>query len=284
MAEVLAVMSGAVTVASLFSSCVDCLGYVQLGRHFARDYHVCRLQLDVAEMRMVRWKEVVNLDKDSRSFESDNRETQTIKTLLTEMEGVLTTVKRKAERYKRTASVADLKTCEDDKDMAAVPKKVHQRLRRVIGRRQESNLFVQKAAWALYDREQFKRMIAEVLELLDELEKVLQVEEACRQRAEAQISEVGDVASLQVLQEAARGTDPLLLDVVCRKGEALGSHNFARDIKAADQADVQVGDQFSQTVLMGGTGGGPAFHGANNTVHGLDAKGSAKVQIGSRFG
>src|ERR1700722_18996133 len=46
---------GIVGLAGLFSTCVDCFEYVQLGREFAKDYQTSELKLDILKTRMIRW-------------------------------------------------------------------------------------------------------------------------------------------------------------------------------------------------------------------------------------
>lgn len=54
------------SVAALFNNCVDCFEYVQLGRHFGRDYERCRLKVDIAQIRLSWWGEAVVINKDPR--------------------------------------------------------------------------------------------------------------------------------------------------------------------------------------------------------------------------
>jgi hypothetical protein len=71
MAEVFGTVAGALSVAALFNNCVDCFEYIQLGRHFGRDFERCQLKLDIAKTRLSRWGEAVEVNKDPR-FASDS--------------------------------------------------------------------------------------------------------------------------------------------------------------------------------------------------------------------
>jgi hypothetical protein len=51
---------GAVSFAGLFTNCVDCFEYVQLGRSFGRDYQRALLRLDIVKLRLSRWTDAVN--------------------------------------------------------------------------------------------------------------------------------------------------------------------------------------------------------------------------------
>ncbi|KAJ2974713.1 hypothetical protein NQ176_g5910 [Zarea fungicola] len=53
MAEVFGIVSGALSVASLFNNCVDCFEYIQLGRHFGSDFERYQLEAFVRVVRAV---------------------------------------------------------------------------------------------------------------------------------------------------------------------------------------------------------------------------------------
>lgn len=66
MAEVFSTVASALSVAALFNNCVDCFEYIQLGRHFGRDFERCQLKLDVAKTRLGRWGQAVAINGDPR--------------------------------------------------------------------------------------------------------------------------------------------------------------------------------------------------------------------------
>jgi hypothetical protein len=43
---------------------VNCFGYIQLGRHFGKDYETNILTLDLLRLRLSRWGEAVNIYED----------------------------------------------------------------------------------------------------------------------------------------------------------------------------------------------------------------------------
>lgn len=66
MAEAFGAVAGALSVAALFNNCVDCFGYIQLGRRFGRDFERCQLKLDITRPRISRWEEAVDVNADPR--------------------------------------------------------------------------------------------------------------------------------------------------------------------------------------------------------------------------
>ena len=73
MAEIFGTVASALSVAALFNNCVDWFEYIQLGRHFARDYERCQLKVDIARSRLSRWGQVVAINDDPR-FATDEPE------------------------------------------------------------------------------------------------------------------------------------------------------------------------------------------------------------------
>jgi hypothetical protein len=61
MAEPFGIVAGAVGIAATFKACVDCFEYIQLGRHFGRDYQTDLLSLNCARLRLTRWGQAVNI-------------------------------------------------------------------------------------------------------------------------------------------------------------------------------------------------------------------------------
>jgi len=51
---------------------------------------------------------------------------------------------------------------------------------------------MKKTAWALYDAKAFEKMVDQIRDFVDELEKLFPVEHACRRLAEIEIEEVED--------------------------------------------------------------------------------------------
>jgi len=55
---------GVAGLAGVFTACVDCFEYVQLGRQFGQDYEKCLLKLDAAKVGMSRWGAAMGLGPD----------------------------------------------------------------------------------------------------------------------------------------------------------------------------------------------------------------------------
>ncbi|KAK0617650.1 prion-inhibition and propagation-domain-containing protein [Immersiella caudata] len=277
MAEILGTVSAALSLVGFFNNCVDCFGYIQLGRHFGQDYRLCQLRLDIARTRLGRWGEALAW------------------AILEEVMLLLETAAKTSKRYELRAAEKDLARFNGEKDLGGVHRKLHQRLRALSSRRLKSESgsvgLAKRTAWALYDAKQFEKLITQVLELVDELERAFPVAEGGLQTlAAAEVVEVcgeggvdDEEETLKALKEAAIETDKMLADAVEKRLEkiagAASNLNYAKEISVGDLAQVQVGNEYTEAFLAASS-----FFGTTNMVDVVVAKGSARVHVGSRFG
>ncbi|EMT74562.1 prion-inhibition and propagation-domain-containing protein [Fusarium oxysporum II5] len=282
MAEVFGTVSGALSVAALFNNCVDCFEYIQLGRHFGRDFERCQLKLDIAKIRLSRWGKAVAINDDPRFATNtpDDRDSRQVQAILEEIELLFQTVQKSSKRYEIDARKDDLVRFED-KDMQPVVRELHSRLGVVARQRQKRTGLLAKAAWALYDGKNFDRLVEQITGFVDDLEKLFPVETTRRGLVELEIEEVDDEPSLMALQDAAAGTDSVLSEAVTEKIEGIAGRNYAKDINSEGMARVRIGNEWSETAFTRGTGI------ADRTVNLADsvaAKGTSAVHIGNQYG
>jgi len=64
MAEAFGIVSGAVGIAAIFTTCVECFEYVQIGRYFERDYQTALLTLSLLRLRLSRWGAAIHVYED----------------------------------------------------------------------------------------------------------------------------------------------------------------------------------------------------------------------------
>ncbi|EWG54255.1 hypothetical protein FVEG_12515 [Fusarium verticillioides 7600] len=110
MAEIFGVVSGAIGVTAIFKQCVECFEYIQLGRHFSRDFGRYRLKLKIVKRWLDRWGEGVSIDKNPRlnAPELDDTLAREIKAILEEIVLPFQTINKSSKRYEITASKEDL--------------------------------------------------------------------------------------------------------------------------------------------------------------------------------
>lgn len=282
MAEVFGVVASALSVAALFNNCVDCFEFVQLGRHFGRDYERCQLRLDIAKTRLGRWGEAVKINEDPR-FHAGSPTDKSVE--LTQ--SILEQIMLHFESAQKTSKQYELKTDQQelvlfkDKDMEPVSRALHSRLKDLAHRRQKHTSLVRKTAWALYDGKNLEKMVDQITGFIDELDTVFPVEAVCHKLAAIEINEVEDEASLTTLKEAARGIDTALADAATQKIDAIAGKNLAKDIKTEDRARVKIGNVFTEAVLHREI---LVKDQTTNSVETVVAKGESGVQIGNTYG
>ncbi|KAI1181597.1 heterokaryon incompatibility protein s [Nemania serpens] len=283
LAEVFGVVPGALSVAALFNNCVACFEYIQLGRHFARDYERCQLKVDVARTRLSRWGHAVAINQDPRfaTDNPDNESVQQVQDILIQIDQLFQYLENASQRYTRRAKKEDLEHLQIDA-MPPVGQKLHNRLRAIIAQRQKGNSFFKKAAWALYDGKNFEKLVNEITAFVDALEKLFPGNEGVwHTLVEMEIEEVNDEPSLEALQSAAADTDSILAYVVTEKLEKIGGRNYVKEILSDEGARVWVGNEWADAVLSRSLG---PLSQASNEVDSVTAKGSSAVHIRNSYG
>ena len=59
MAETAGLVIGAVSLAGLFTNCVDCFNYIRIGQNLENEFPIWKTELDVLELRCSRWAQTV---------------------------------------------------------------------------------------------------------------------------------------------------------------------------------------------------------------------------------
>ncbi len=308
MAEILGTVASALSVAAFFNNCVDCFEYIQIARNFGRDYRVCQLRLDIARTRLGRWGEAVRINETPRfslppgegGENQKDKDVQLARAILEEIVLLLETAAKSSRRYELRAEEGQLARFDGKEDLDGVHRKLHDRLRGLARKRLKSRSgggvgLAAKTAWALYDGKQFEKLVEQVLGLVDELEKTFPAADGeLRKLAATEVVELGggeggadEEESLEVLRGVASETDEVLVEAVSQRLETLvdggrGDRNYAKEVNVGDTAQVQVGHDYSEAVLLATGGMLPGT--TTNVVDVVVAKGSSRVQVGSRFG
>ncbi|KAI3326398.1 prion-inhibition and propagation-domain-containing protein [Xylariaceae sp. AK1471] len=282
--EAFGTVAGALSVAALFNNCVNCFEYIQLGRHFGREYERCQLKLDIAKTRLSRWGQAVAINMDPRFATDEPQGTsfQQVQAILEEIEQLFETLQKASKRYAIGAKQEDLELLQIQ-DMQPVAQTLHSRLNTIVSQRQKRTNFLKKAAWALYDGKNFDKLVEQMTGFVDDLEKLFPVEGARRTIAETEIEEINeDEPSLKALQSAAADTDSVLSKVIAERLEICGGQNYAKNIQSKEKARVRVGNEWTGAALSSHSAGlaGQTRNGADSVA----ARGSSAVHIGNSYG
>ncbi|KAJ4214073.1 hypothetical protein NW759_010599 [Fusarium solani] len=256
MTEIFGAVSGAISIAALFNDCVDCFEYIQLARHFGKDYSRCQLRLDVAKWRLDRWAplsiSITTLDSGpvSRRYEQST-----------------------PEQNRVALTLADL-------DPAS--QQLRNEFQTITKKRQDRASLVKKTGWALYDKKRLGNLIDNIVTSIDELELVFpSVAQASMDLARAEIQKVGDQQSLHLIRDAADGLDPVLNDLAKQKLAGVEVQNFAARVRTTESGKFEVGNIFTKEA-SGQSVGFPYRN--TNRVEDMEVKGDSGVHVGDTYG
>lgn len=222
MAEAAGLAVGIIGLASLFNNAVDCFEYVQLGRNFSTDFQTSVLKLDNARLRLSRWGQAVGLSDNIAKIQSLQATALPIEDmpraerLLGQILDLFADAEGVSLKFKNNTSTSDtsLAIFNVQADMDPVGRSLHEKMRELSIKRQNGASLRQKMKWALYGEKHFKRLIEDVIDLVDDLVEVFP---AARQTqlelCEIEAAEVAN-ESLPMLQDIAASQDKDLETVI----------------------------------------------------------------------
>src|ERR1700730_12325786 len=108
MAEAVGLTVGGVGLATLFTTCIDCFEYVQLGRKFGTNYQRCLLKLDIVKLRLSRWADAVNESQQQYNVAiSSASEAPKVREILGEIIELFVDAEKVSAKYKVKAKPGD---------------------------------------------------------------------------------------------------------------------------------------------------------------------------------
>ncbi|KAI8673249.1 hypothetical protein NCS55_00644100 [Fusarium keratoplasticum] len=283
MTEIFGAVSGAISIAALFNDCVDCFEYIQLARHFGKDYSRCQLRLDVAKWRLDRWGAALDINNDPR-FRSGAPADESVRharDILREIVGSIEGAYKVSRRYEQSTPEQDwVALTHTDLDPAS--QRLRNEFQAITKKRQNRTSLVKKTGWALYDKKRLGNLIDNIVTSIDELELVFpSVAQASMDLARAEIQKVGDQQSLHLIRDAADGLDPVLNDLAKQKLAGVEVQNFAARVKTTESGKFEVGNIFTKEAC-GQSVGSPYRN--TNRVEDMEVKGDSGVHVGDTYG
>jgi hypothetical protein len=188
--------------------------------------------------------------------------------------------RKKSKRYELSADQQELVVFED-KDLTPVGRALHSQLKDFAWRRHKHTGLIKKTAWALRDGKSLEKVVDQVADFVDQLEKVFPVEAVCHKLAEIEINEMEDKASLTMLKDATQGIDAALAGAAAQKIDTIAGRNTAKDIRTEDRARVHLGNVSTGTavhreILISDE--------TTNSVETVVARDESGIQIGNTYG
>jgi hypothetical protein len=168
---------GIVALAGLFNNAVDCFEYVQLGSAFGTDFQVSLLKLDILRLRLSRWGKSVGLDGDLSNAHAIKLATgppediEKAGNVLGQIMDLFTKMESKSKKYQsRMGEIdGDLKVLDVATNLEASGQSLHEKMRAMSIKRQNSTPLRPKVQWALYERKRFRVLLEDVTDLVNDL-------------------------------------------------------------------------------------------------------------------
>jgi hypothetical protein len=273
MAEPFGIAAGAVGITAAFTACVDCFGYVQLGRHFGRDFQTDVLALNCARLRLTRWGQAVNIYDDPKLGRPDatRTEIQAAQDALHHILQLFADTEKISKKYKPNANAGDdLSTLSTD-DMDPVVMELSNKMKRLAIRRQKGSSILKTASWALYHRSELKELIEKITSLIDNIEHLFPAPQSQLALVKQETAEIQDKQALGLVESAAQDVDSLLQAAA---KEALSGHQYSNVVI---KGNAQTGDAFSSDWK------GKA-RGASHKYDGVEVEKDGKALIGNKYG
>ncbi|MCJ1242180.1 hypothetical protein MMC14_010187 [Varicellaria rhodocarpa] len=209
--EPISFAAGIVSLAGLFSVCVQCFDMVQLGRARNRDFEILHTKLDNQKVRFMIWGQALGLDDSSRTLTILDRPQ-----IRSSIARTIHCIIGMFEESREIANKYGLRQDSGGQPMAALTGNNASALK-VTFRRFQARTGLSKSPpnsgstvrWVIIDRERFLALVQDLRELIDDLESITRSSEVlARQRVivSYEIASVSDVTSLELVEAAA--TDP----------------------------------------------------------------------------
>ncbi|KAI9765711.1 MAG: hypothetical protein M1840_007144 [Geoglossum simile] len=264
--------AGTISITAAFTACVDCFGYVQLGRHFGRDFQTDLLALNCARLRLTRWGQAVNIYEDPYLGRLDAKpaEIQTAKDTLLQIL-VLFANTENISKYKLNAKAGDDLSILGPDDMDPAVMVINNKMRELAIRRQRGSSVLKTASWALYHRSALKELIVNITSLIDNIETLFPAPQSQVALVREETAQIEDEQSLNLVESAAQDVDSLLQTAA---KEAITSHQYSNVVI---KGKAQTGDTFRSDWK------GKAI-GASHTYDGVKVDKEGKALIGNKYG
>lgn len=204
----------AVSIAALFTTCIDCYSLVVAAREFGEEYELLCTELSLQKLGFFLWGESVGLACRTPDAQlqpnpglDDPHIQPTIIRTLNAIKNLLSETQEFDERYGFRAEEAAVGTTSRG---LSIFRRTFDQFKSQARRNQKQKSVVTVTRWAIFDADNFEVKIARLKGFIDGLESVtrsLVTLEAQRARLEDEIESVSDVQSLRLLSEVADVSD-----------------------------------------------------------------------------
>lgn len=217
MAETAGLVIGAVSLATLFSTCVDCLDYVSRARNSGKDFKNAMTKFDMLEARLKAWGKSLRVDKPGNELQALRIQWGQEQVIIGK---ALNRIKDIFDDHQELEKKYGLREEEEEKEVNVVQRRslsnamaslrlrgTDAELRPYAKNRQQGSDFWKKTIWAVHDRKKFDTLIDDLdfyIRNLEKLTKRLRNVEA--QEVPVQVNDQTTIASSEELLANSKTT------------------------------------------------------------------------------
>lgn len=175
MAEVSGLVLGAVALASLFNTCVDCFECVQLGRSYVEDYQLACTKICLLKARLSAWGMSLNVEVPGSEHPALRRywteEKDVVGRSLFGIKEIFDDTSRLTEKYKLTTKHSRTFRSTVAHRLSNVPP-ASEELKSLKLTVTGWSLLRKRTTWAIHDKQKFDSLIEDLRFLIENLEEV----------------------------------------------------------------------------------------------------------------
>ncbi|KAF3929508.1 hypothetical protein ABW19_dt0202158 [Dactylella cylindrospora] len=242
MAEILGLVIGGISLVTVFSTAISLCECVRFSKSFGQDYETALTKLSILRLRLSRWAAAVREQPDDFATQEDG---QVALKILERITYLFQETQKLSLKYSGNMALYDPigETGTDARNLVNTVGKV-------ISQRQKRTRMFQRTVWAVYDKENFNKLLEDVTELVDGLVELFPAEKlpVFREKQQSLCEEDLNILDqskipLQWLSEAASGTDGILKSRIELRIEANPKHLYIGN-QVGGRAKVKFGDEY----------------------------------------
>ena len=211
MAEPAGLAIGAIGLAGLFATCVECIDYISLGRNHGRDFELSMTKFMLLKARLGAWGESLQVTQQGNENTTLRDrwldEQGTVEACLVGIKTLFEESSQIESRYGLEALSADQTTMlSTTVRRSRAFDHIEDRFKSKIQERQMNNSISKKTRWAIHDKKKFDSMIADLAFFIDGLEALsdrLQVLGLQERLLEDQVRAITDTESINMMEVAS---------------------------------------------------------------------------------
>lgn len=286
----LGVVSLAGSVTGTVTSIVQCFEYVELGRHFGKDFNKSQARLGALKLQISRWGVAAGAFPDPRtgtyrevtvSVETEKEAKRLLDSILDDIEEV----ERKSRKYRQqhSPSSQELEVF-GASDMDAPTGALSARVDTIVKKRTKGVSWRDKTKWAVYQKKYFDRLLEDIAGNFDLLANICQPLSVSQlDLCQIEVEEIEDgqpTSTLELLHEASKANHDTSLQQAVQKAIAARGcgHSWERT-EVADTVKLEQGDRIAAN-FTGQAPVGRIGHNFGVTI----GKGNAEIKQGDVYG